>query len=152
MTEQENVADSQEMNSLKIKEENVKLKKKVFNLEEENLKLKEELRKLKGNQRLPPTKMFWYKVHKIPTINCTLFSLRSKMWAGTLGTKKGENMVQEMDIAKSYVEQAELKLKRNEDITNLLFQICQILVFHTTNLQNELAETRKSISHDQINL
>ena len=58
MEEQNHISDSQEMNPLKLKEENVDLKKKVFDLKEENLKLKEELRKLKSDKRLPPTKIF----------------------------------------------------------------------------------------------
>jgi len=57
-TEQNQIPSNQNLNPLKFKEENIELKKKVFNLEEENLKLKEELRMLKSNQRLPSTKIF----------------------------------------------------------------------------------------------
>ena len=58
MTEQNNITDNQEIDHFKAKEENIKLQKKVFKLEEKILMLEKELRKFKGNQRLPPTKMF----------------------------------------------------------------------------------------------
>jgi predicted RNase H-like nuclease (RuvC/YqgF family) len=58
MAQQNNVPHDQENDCIKFKEENINLKKKIFQLEEENINLKAELRKLKGDQRLPPTRMF----------------------------------------------------------------------------------------------